>query len=524
MQAACPGLVLSLTRARKWSGCERGGPPCGRSWRIVSHSLNSNPYPGAFLNYRATLRLAEVTLDSSTFLECAAAPRQAPPLPPPGPGRPVVPVSSARTARMRRMRHVDVRRAWMRASSVVRRVLTSGRAGACQAPSRARRACRWESCFETEFPSADVMRAALRARCEGGIRGMATWLSLRGAPSAPPAWPGSNPSSPSKKRAPVIGAARPALARAPVAVTASAHVSGGGGGGGGGAPQALGAAGGAAPGVLVPAPCAPVPLQQTGAFVSAPGAGYPGMAVGLGFPGMVPGGSAPPQQLAAPPQQLAAGAVLQAGPPQQAGVLGQALAARSAHGSLELLAGAHSQFGGQSLLPASRGSRSLQAGVQAPFSGVSLAAMPRGSLPLQAGAQAPFPGVSLATMPQGSLPLQAGAQAPFQEGVSLAAMPRGSLPLTAAAAPSAALHPAEYPGAQALRAAVAALAAGAAPPPQELAERSSSSAPLGTARPAALGGLRRGHTDGAMECGGSRAGSPGARGGSLAHVGKLASC
>ena len=239
----------------------------------------------------------------------------------------------------------------MRASSVVRRVLTSGRAGACQAFSRARRARRWESCFETEFPSADVMRAALRARCEGGIRGMATWLSLRGAPSAPPAWPGSNPSSPSKKRAPVIGAARPALARAPVAVTASAHVSGGGGGGGGGAPQALGAAGGAAPGVLVPAPCAPVPLQQTGAFVSAPGAGYPGMAVGLGFPGMVPGGSAPPQQLAAPPQQLAAGAVLQAGPPQQAGVPGQALAARSAHGSLELQAGAQAHFGGQPLHP-----------------------------------------------------------------------------------------------------------------------------------------------------------------------------
>jgi len=417
------------------------------------------------------------------------------------------------------MRHVDVRRAWMRASSVVRRVLTSGRAGACQAPSRARRACRWESCFETEFPSADVMRAALRARCEGGIRGMATWLSLRGAPSAPPAWPGSNPSSPSKKRAPVIGAARPALARAPVAVTASAHVSGGGGGGGGGAPQALGAAGGAAPGVLVPAPCAPVPLQQTGAFVSAPGAGYPGMAVGLGFPGMVPGGSAPPQQLAAPPQQLAAGAVLQAGPPQQAGVLGQALAARSAHGSLELLAGAHSQFGGQSLLPASRGSRSLQAGVQAPFSGVSLAAMPRGSLPLQAGAQAPFPGVSLATMPQGSLPLQAGAQAPFQEGVSLAAMPRGSLPLTAAAAPSAALHPAEYPGAQALRAAVAALAAGAgAGRAQQLVRAAGHGAPGRAGRPAARAHGRR---DGVRRVEGGVArrarGQPGARG----QAGKL---
>ncbi len=91
MQAACPGLVMSLTGARKWSGCERGGPPCGRSWRIVSHSLNSNPYPGAFLNYRATLRLAEVTLDSSTFLECAAAPRQAPPPPPTRPGPPCCP-------------------------------------------------------------------------------------------------------------------------------------------------------------------------------------------------------------------------------------------------------------------------------------------------------------------------------------------------------------------------------------------------------------------------------------------------
>ncbi|KAK9821593.1 hypothetical protein WJX81_002665 [Elliptochloris bilobata] len=104
------------------------------SWRIVSHSLNTNPYPAAFLNYRATMRLAEVTLDGSTFVE-------------------------------------------------------------------------WECSFDTDYPSADLMRGALRARCESGIRGLATWLSLRGAPSGPPSWGSTgSPSSPSKKRPPVIGA------------------------------------------------------------------------------------------------------------------------------------------------------------------------------------------------------------------------------------------------------------------------------------------------------------------------------
>jgi len=82
------GGCRSSARARR--GAERGGPPGGRSWRIISHSLNSNPYPVAFLNYRATLRLAEVTLGSSTFIECAAAPR-GPPSATPGDGRPVPP-------------------------------------------------------------------------------------------------------------------------------------------------------------------------------------------------------------------------------------------------------------------------------------------------------------------------------------------------------------------------------------------------------------------------------------------------
>ena len=45
-----------------------------RSWRIVSHQLNTNPYPAAFLNYRATIRLAEVTIEGSTFVECASTP------------------------------------------------------------------------------------------------------------------------------------------------------------------------------------------------------------------------------------------------------------------------------------------------------------------------------------------------------------------------------------------------------------------------------------------------------------------
>ena len=41
-----------------------------RSWRIMSHQLNTNPYPAAFLNYRATMRLAEITIEGSTYVEC----------------------------------------------------------------------------------------------------------------------------------------------------------------------------------------------------------------------------------------------------------------------------------------------------------------------------------------------------------------------------------------------------------------------------------------------------------------------
>ena len=70
---------------------------------------------------------------------------------------------------------------------------------------------RWQCCFETEHPSAEVMRAALRACCESGIRGLAAWLSLRGAPGGPSSG-SSNPGSPSHKRAPVIGAVAPAPA------------------------------------------------------------------------------------------------------------------------------------------------------------------------------------------------------------------------------------------------------------------------------------------------------------------------
>ena len=45
-----------------------------RSWRIVSHQLNTNPYPAAFLNYRATMRLAEITIEGSTYAECGSHP------------------------------------------------------------------------------------------------------------------------------------------------------------------------------------------------------------------------------------------------------------------------------------------------------------------------------------------------------------------------------------------------------------------------------------------------------------------
>ncbi len=40
-----------------------------RKWRVISHPLNTNPFPGSFLNYRGRLRLREVTLNNLTLVE-----------------------------------------------------------------------------------------------------------------------------------------------------------------------------------------------------------------------------------------------------------------------------------------------------------------------------------------------------------------------------------------------------------------------------------------------------------------------
>ena len=40
-----------------------------RKWRAVSHPLNANPFPGSLLNYKARLRLHEVTVDNKSFLQ-----------------------------------------------------------------------------------------------------------------------------------------------------------------------------------------------------------------------------------------------------------------------------------------------------------------------------------------------------------------------------------------------------------------------------------------------------------------------
>lgn len=42
---------------------------CCRKWRVVSHPLNANPYLGSLLNYRAKLRLQEVTVENKTFVQ-----------------------------------------------------------------------------------------------------------------------------------------------------------------------------------------------------------------------------------------------------------------------------------------------------------------------------------------------------------------------------------------------------------------------------------------------------------------------
>ena len=40
---------------------------------MVSHPLNANPFPGSLLNYKAKLRLYDVTVERQTFmqLECS---------------------------------------------------------------------------------------------------------------------------------------------------------------------------------------------------------------------------------------------------------------------------------------------------------------------------------------------------------------------------------------------------------------------------------------------------------------------
>ncbi|EIE20414.1 hypothetical protein COCSUDRAFT_43861 [Coccomyxa subellipsoidea C-169] len=41
-------------------------------WRVISHPLNTNPFPGSFLNYKAKIRLRDVTISTATFLEIEA--------------------------------------------------------------------------------------------------------------------------------------------------------------------------------------------------------------------------------------------------------------------------------------------------------------------------------------------------------------------------------------------------------------------------------------------------------------------
>lgn len=41
-----------------------------RSWQGISHPMNTNPFPASFLNFKATLALAPVTIPGEhTFLD-----------------------------------------------------------------------------------------------------------------------------------------------------------------------------------------------------------------------------------------------------------------------------------------------------------------------------------------------------------------------------------------------------------------------------------------------------------------------
>ena len=46
---------------------------CCRKWRVISHPLNTNPFPGSFLNYRGRLRLRDVTINGLTLVELEGA-------------------------------------------------------------------------------------------------------------------------------------------------------------------------------------------------------------------------------------------------------------------------------------------------------------------------------------------------------------------------------------------------------------------------------------------------------------------
>ena len=47
-----------------------------RSYKLISHPLNSNPFAGSFVNYAASFRLLSVTLSNKTFCEMEVSKQQ----------------------------------------------------------------------------------------------------------------------------------------------------------------------------------------------------------------------------------------------------------------------------------------------------------------------------------------------------------------------------------------------------------------------------------------------------------------
>ena len=62
--------ICTIMAAGSWL---RVGALGCRKWQVVSHPLNANPFPGSLLNYKAKLRLYDVTVERQTFmqLECS---------------------------------------------------------------------------------------------------------------------------------------------------------------------------------------------------------------------------------------------------------------------------------------------------------------------------------------------------------------------------------------------------------------------------------------------------------------------